>query len=51
MISALAEESRGVWYQITSPGQIPDLFSKELTDMRTVVYAQPKLIMMFITFL
>ncbi len=43
LLSVIAEDSGGAWYHITSPGEIPDLFSRELAEMRTVVSAQPEL--------
>ncbi|MBU7018479.1 MAG: VWA domain-containing protein, partial [Theionarchaea archaeon] len=45
LLSALAEESGGMWYHITSPDRIPVIFSKELDNMKTVVLSRPELIL------
>jgi Ca-activated chloride channel family protein len=44
LLSALAEESGGMWYHITSPERIPVIFSKELDNMKTVVLSRPEFI-------
>ena len=48
LLSALAEESGGMWYHITSPDRIPVIFSKELDNMKTVVLSRPELILKLI---
>ena len=45
LLSAIAEESGGMWYHITAPGRIPDVFSSELSNMRTVVFSRPELVL------
>jgi len=44
LLSALAEESGGVWYHLT-PDDIPDIFLRELVDMKTVISSQPELVL------
>lgn len=44
LLSAIAEESGGIWHHVTSPDDIPDVFSREVNNMKTVVYSQPQLI-------
>lgn len=44
LLSALAEDSGGTWYHITSPDKIPEVFSDELTSMKTVTFSRPELI-------
>ncbi|KYK35560.1 MAG: VWA domain-containing protein [Theionarchaea archaeon] len=45
LLSAIAEDSGGMWYHIASPDQIPDIFSGELTNMKTVVFSRPELVL------
>lgn len=45
LLSITAENSGGTWYHIVSPGSIPDIFSRELADMKTVVFSRPELIL------
>ena len=45
LLSAIAEDSGGVWFHITSPDDILDVYSRELDDMKTVAFSQPQLIM------
>lgn len=45
LLSAIAEESGGMWYHITAPDRIPDVFSSELSNMRTVVFSRPELVL------
>jgi Ca-activated chloride channel family protein len=45
LLSLIAENSGGAWYHITSPDSIPDIFSRELTNMKTVIISRPELIL------
>lgn len=44
LLSALAEDSGGMWYHITSPDRIPHIFTQELDSMKTVVMSMPVLL-------
>lgn len=45
LLSMIAEDSGGTWYHIVSPDSIPSIFSRELADMKTVVFSRPELIL------
>lgn len=47
LLSILAENSGGMWYHITSPDKIPDIFLKEAGSMKTVVLSRPELTLQF----
>ncbi len=44
LLSAIAHDSGGMWYHITSPDRISGIFSEELTSMKTVVFSTPELV-------
>ncbi|KYK30818.1 MAG: VWA domain-containing protein [Theionarchaea archaeon] len=45
ILSALAEDSGGMWYHVLSPDKIPEIFSNELANMKTVVLSRPELVL------
>jgi Ca-activated chloride channel family protein len=45
LLSAIAEDSGGMWYHIDSPDRIPNIFSGELNNMKTVVFSRPELVL------
>lgn len=45
LLSEIAEDSGGMWYHISSPDDIPDIFSGELNNMKTVVFSRPELVL------
>jgi len=44
LISALVEETGGVWYHISSPDEISDICSPKVSNMGTDIYSQTELI-------
>ena len=47
LLSILVENSGGMWYHITSPDKIPNIFLKEAGSMKTVVLSRPELTLQF----
>lgn len=45
LLSALAQDSGGMWYHVVSPEGIPALFSEELSNMKTVLFSMPELVL------
>ena len=45
LLSALAEDSGGMWYHVTSPDKLPDIFASEVNSMKTVVLSGPELVL------
>jgi Ca-activated chloride channel family protein len=45
LLSAIAEDSGGMWRHIKSPDEIPQMFSGELISMKTVVFSRPELVL------
>lgn len=43
LLSAIASNSGGTWYHVTNPNTMPEIFSEELDEMRTVVMLKPEL--------
>ena len=45
LLGTIAENSGGVWKHISSPREIPDIFSKQLEETKTVIHTMPGILM------
>ena len=45
LLASIAEHSGGVWKHISSPSEIPAIFSQQLEEAKTVVHMMPEVLM------
>lgn len=45
LLGSIAENSGGVWKHISSPQEIPNVFSRQLEETRTVIRTMPEILM------
>lgn len=45
LLGTIAENSGGVWRHIASPREIPDIFSRQLQETKTVIHTMPEILM------
>jgi hypothetical protein len=43
LLSAIASTTGGAWYHVTDPNNLPQIFSEELAEMKTIVMLKPEL--------
>jgi Ca-activated chloride channel family protein len=43
LLSGIASTTGGVWYHVTDPRNLPNIFAEELIEMKTVVMVKPEL--------